>query len=137
MSAYPTAARTAVAVEGSVMKATGPAAEVVDRTDQLDTTDTTVKTDDTAVAVNDVDVDDTAAGRYCISIRCESSYHHHLIYVWDHTSEEQSKLLLGVTRSVLLRKKGFHFILQPSRLDDTLLQDTIRWPDFRLGLGSR
>ncbi len=51
------------------MKAAGPAAEVVDRTDQLDTADTAVKTEDTAVkteytavAVDDVNVDDTAAG---------------------------------------------------------------------------
>ncbi len=43
------------------MKAAGLAAEVVDRTDQLDTADTAVKTEDTAVAVDDVDVDDTAA----------------------------------------------------------------------------
>ncbi len=43
------------------MKAAGPAAKVLDRTDQLDTADTAVKTEDIAVAVDDVDVDDTAA----------------------------------------------------------------------------
>ncbi len=41
------------------MKAVGPAAEVVDRTNYLDTADTAVKTEDTAVTG---DVDDTAAG---------------------------------------------------------------------------
>ncbi len=67
-SAYPTAARKAVAVEVSLMKAGGPVAQVVDRTDKLDTADTAVKTKDTAVkteytavAVDDMDVDDTAA----------------------------------------------------------------------------
>ncbi len=50
------------------MKAAWPAAKVVNRTDQLDTADTAVKSedtavwavDDTAVAVDDMDVDDTA-----------------------------------------------------------------------------
>ncbi len=42
-SAYPTAARTAVTVEVSVMKAAGPAAEMVDRTDQLNIADTAVR----------------------------------------------------------------------------------------------
>ncbi len=47
------------------MKAAGHAAEVVDRSDQLDTADTAVKTADTAVKTEDtvvaVYVDDTAA----------------------------------------------------------------------------
>ncbi len=49
------------------MKAARPAAEVVDRTDQLDTADTAVKSEDTAVraaedtAVAVDDVDDTVA----------------------------------------------------------------------------
>ncbi len=74
MSAYPTAARTTVAVVVSVMKAAGPAAEVVDMTEQLDIADTAVKTEDTAVQIEDtavavdgVDMDDTAvaaAGAY-------------------------------------------------------------------------
>ncbi len=99
------------------MKAAEPAAEVVDRTDQLDTADAAMKTedaavqaaDDTAVAVDDVD--DTAATAAGMG---------------DHISEEHSKLHSGVMRSVLLRKKGLHFILQPSRLNDMLLQDAIR-----------
>ncbi len=37
-------------------KAAGPAAEVVDRTDQLDTADTAVKTEDTAVKTEDTAV---------------------------------------------------------------------------------
>ncbi len=67
MPAYSTAARSGVAVDGSVMKAAGPAAEVVDRTDELDTADTAVKTEDTAVrAADDIavfvdDVYNTAA----------------------------------------------------------------------------
>ncbi len=71
-SACPTAATTAVTVELSVMKAAGHAAEVVDRTDQLDTADTDVKTEDTAVqAVDNTalavdDVDDTAAADACL-----------------------------------------------------------------------
>ncbi len=64
-------------------------------------------TDDTSVVVDNVDVDDTAAAG-------------------DHTSEEQSKLHSEISRSVLLGKKGLHFILQPSRLNDMLLQDPIR-----------
>ncbi len=45
------------------MKVAGTAAEVVDRTDQLDTADTAVKTKCTAVKTEDTDVavDDTAA----------------------------------------------------------------------------
>ncbi len=62
-----------------MIKTAGPAAEVVDRTDQLDTADTAMKTedtavwavDDTAVAVDDVD-DTAAAGTYFINIRYES-----------------------------------------------------------------
>ncbi len=47
------------------MKAAGPSAQVVDRTDQLDTADTAVKTEVTAMVVYDVDVDDVAtAGVY-------------------------------------------------------------------------
>ncbi len=61
MLAYPTAARTAVAVEMLVMKAAGPAGEVVDR---IDTSDSAVKTEDSVMAVDEVDVDDTAAGSY-------------------------------------------------------------------------
>ncbi len=39
---------------------------MVDRTDQLDTADTAVKSEDTAVlAADDVDVDDTAAAAVC------------------------------------------------------------------------
>ncbi len=94
------------------MRAAGPASEVVDRTDELDTADTAVKSeytavwaaDETTVAVDYVDVDDTAAA------------------VVDHTGEEQSKLLSGVMRSVLLRKKGS--TLSCSLLDST--QDAIR-----------
>ncbi len=56
------AGRNVFCVEESVMKAAGPAAEVVDRTDQLDTADTAVRaTDDTAVVVDDVDVDNNTA----------------------------------------------------------------------------
>ncbi len=85
------------------MKAAGPAAEVVDRTDQLDTAVKFEYTavwaaDDTAVAVDDVDMDVSAAAAV----------------VGDRTSEEQSKLQSFVTRSVLLGKKDLHFILQPS-----------------------
>ncbi len=110
------------------MKAAGPAAEDVDRTDQLDTA---VKTEDTAMAVDDVDVDDTAAADAYLQTNTHTASvfgmnHHHIVYAGDHTSEEQSKLHLGVTRSVLLGKKGLHFILQPSTLNDMLLQDAIR-----------
>ncbi len=51
----------------SIKKAAWPAAEVVDRTDHLDTADTAMKTEDTAVlAADDTavavdDMDDTAA----------------------------------------------------------------------------
>ncbi len=48
------------------MKAVGTTAEVVDRTVKLDTADSTVKTEDTAVTVDDVDVDDTATAGGCL-----------------------------------------------------------------------
>ncbi len=69
------------------MKAVGPAAEVVDRTNYLDTADTAVKTEDTAVTG---DVDDTAAGAgtylqnkhtYCISIQYESPIKSIIMYL--------------------------------------------------------
>ncbi len=99
------------------MNAARPVTEMVDRTDQLDTADAAMKTedtavwaaDDTALSADDVDVDDTAAAS-----------------VGNHTSEEQSKLHLRVMRVVLLRKKGIHFILQHSRINDILLKDAIR-----------
>ncbi len=49
---------------------------------------------------------------------------HHLVYVGEDTSEEQS--IVGVTGSVLLRKKDLYFILQTSRLNDMFLQEAIQ-----------
>ncbi len=100
-SAYVTAGRTAVAVEVSVMKASGPAAEVVDRTNHLDTADTAdtaVKyedtavqaADDTAVAVDDVDVDDTAAaGAYL-----QTNAHTASVFSMNHPLNQSSSFCL-------------------------------------------
>ncbi len=109
------------------MNAAGPAAEVVDSTDQLDTADTAVKTEYTAVAVDVVDDTTAAAGAYLqTDVHTASLYHIRAGGGGGHTSKQQSKLHLGVTRSVFLRKKGLLFILQPSRLNYMLLHDAIR-----------
>ncbi len=60
------------------MKSAGPAAEVVDRTDQLDTANTAVKTEDTAVQAVDYtavavdDVDDTASAAAGIYLQTDA-----------------------------------------------------------------
>ncbi len=65
------------------MKTAGPIAEVVDRTDRLETADTVVRTDHTAkqaakniaVSVDDGDVDDTAAATAAVTyLRVQTSF---------------------------------------------------------------